>query len=368
MKFIKTISIIIAHYRKKEKNGRNILSADTYIELFRNTIHGIMGNIESEISAGMRGKAPICYGRWNMDSLLRIFPQKRRDFWKVTADKAQEVCEIRLRVDRPVIIETSRGDFFLDHSGIWREEPYGAYSVTETEIRDLIAYLCQDSVYAYSDEIRQGFLTVEGGHRIGLSGQAVLENENSLRTLKNISFVNIRVAHEIRGVADKILPELYKAGRFQNTLIVSPPGFGKTTLLRDLIRQLSDGNAYGPGLRVGVVDERSELAGSYRGRPQNDLGMRTDVLDACPKALGMLLLLRSMSPQVIAVDELGEEQDLRVLHMAASGGCSLLATVHGSGEADAARRLGGEYMREMFARIVILKGRGRMECRCLEGG
>ena len=130
-----------------------------------------------------------------MDSLLRIFPQKRRDFWKVTADKAQEVCEIRLRVDRPVIIETSRGDFFLDHSGIWREEPYGAYSVTETEIRDLIAYLCQDSVYAYADEIRQGFLTVEGGHRIGLSGQAVLENENSLRTLKNISFVNIRVAH-----------------------------------------------------------------------------------------------------------------------------------------------------------------------------
>ena len=95
-----------------------------------------------------------------MDSLLRIFPQKRRDFWKVTADKAQEVCEIRLRVDRPVIIETSRGDFFLDHSGIWREEPYGAYSVTETEIRDLIAYLCQDSVYAYADEIRQGFLTI----------------------------------------------------------------------------------------------------------------------------------------------------------------------------------------------------------------
>mgnify|MGYP000036296520 FL=1 len=139
-------------------------------------------------------------------------------------------------------------------------------------------------------------------------------------------------------------------------------------MLRDLIRQLSDGNAYGPGLRVGVVDERSELAGSYRGRPQNDLGMRTDVLDACPKALGMLLLLRSMSPQVIAVDELGEEQDLRVLHMAASGGCSLLATVHGAGEEDAARRLGGEYMREMFARIVILKGRGRMECRCLEGG
>ena len=115
------------------------------------------------------------------------------------------------------------------------------------------------------------------------------------------------------GAADGILPKLYKKGKFQNTLIVSPPGFGKTTLLRDLIRQISDGNTYGAGLRVGVVDERSELAGSYLGRPQNDLGMRTDVLDGCPKAQGMLLLLRSMSPQVIAVDELGEETDRRAL-------------------------------------------------------
>lgn len=301
-----------------------------------------------------------------MDSLLHIFPQKRREFWKETAEKGQEVCEIRLRVDRPAVVETVRGDFFLNNRGKWQETPWGAYPVTEAEIRELIAYLCQDSVYAYADEIRQGFLTVEGGHRIGLCGQAVLENENSLRTLKNISFVNIRVSHEIRGVADKILPRLYRGGRFQNTLIVSPPGFGKTTLLRDLIRQLSDGNAYGPGLRVGVVDERSELAGSYRGRPQNDLGIRTDVLDACPKALGMLLLLRSMSPQVIAVDELGEEQDLRALRRAAACGCSLLATVHGAEEADAAKRLGEKYMKDMFDRMVILKGKGRMECRCLE--
>ena len=302
-----------------------------------------------------------------MDSLLRIFPQKRRAFWKETAEKGQEVCEIRLRVDRPVVVETKRRELFLNHRGQWQENPCGAYSVEEAEIRELIAYLCQDSLYAYADEIRQGFLTVEGGHRIGLCGQAVLENESSLRTLKNISFVNIRVSHEVKGAADKILPQLYRGGRFQNTLIVSPPGFGKTTLLRDLIRQLSDGNAYGPGLRVGVVDERSELAGAYRGRPQNDLGMRTDVLDACPKALGMLLLLRSMSPQVIAVDELGEDADIRALHKAAACGCRLLATIHGTDEKDAARRLGIHEICGMFDRIVILKGRGLMECRCLEG-
>lgn len=199
------------------------------------------------------------YGRRNMDSLLRIFPQKRRAFWQKTADNGEKICEIRLRVDRPVIVETSRGDYFLNNGGEWQEHPYGAHLVTEAEIRELIAWLCQDSVYAYADEIRQGFLTVEGGHRIGLCGQAVLENETVIRTLKNISFINIRVAHEIRGAADGILPKLYKKGKFQNTLIVSPPGFGKTTLLRDLIRQISDGNTYGAGLRVGVVDERSEL-------------------------------------------------------------------------------------------------------------
>ena len=160
------------------------------------------------------------YGRRNMDSLLRIFPQKRRAFWQKTADNGEKICEIRLRVDRPVIVETSRGDYFLNNGGEWQEHPYGAHLVTEAEIRELIAWLCQDSVYAYADEIRQGFLTVEGGHRIGLCGQAVLENETAIRTLKNIAFINIRVAHEIRGAADGILPKLYKKGKFQNALII----------------------------------------------------------------------------------------------------------------------------------------------------
>ena len=295
-----------------------------------------------------------------MDSLLRIFPQKRRAFWQKTADNGEKICEIRLRVDRPVIVETSRGDYFLNNGGEWQEHPYGAHLVTEAEIRELIAWLCQDSVYAYADEIRQGFLTVEGGHRIGLCGQAVLENETVIRTLKNISFINIRVAHEIRGAADGILPKLYKKGKFQNTLIVSPPGFGKTTLLRDLIRQISDGNTYGAGLRVGVVDERSELAGSYLGRPQNDLGMRTDVLDACPKAKGMQMLLRSMSPDVVAVDELGKKEDFKAVESVVHCGCKLFATAHGNSLEDILRQPFFQKLRELevFERYIVLGKKG----------
>ena len=286
-----------------------------------------------------------------MDSLLRIFPQKRRAFWKETAEKGQEVCEIRLRVDRPVVVETKRRELFLNHRGQWQENPCGAYSVEEAEIRELIAYLCQDSLYAYADEIRQGFLTVEGGHRIGLCGQAVLENESSLRTLKNISFVNIRVSHEVKGAADKILPQLYRGGRFQNTLIVSPPGFGKTTLLRDLIRQLSDGNAYGPGLRVGVVDERSEIGGCYMGVAQNHLGIRTDILDGCPKAEGMIMLIRSMGPQVIAVDEIGTPEDVHAIEYAMHCGCKMLATVHAESMEELRKK-------PLFNRMI---GEGRFE-------
>jgi len=299
-----------------------------------------------------------------MDSLLRIFPQKRRAFWQKTADNGEKICEIRLRVDRPVIVETSRGDYFLNNGGEWQEHPYGAHLVTEAEIRELIAWLCQDSVYAYADEIRQGFLTVEGGHRIGLCGQAVLENETVIRTLKNISFINIRVAHEIRGAADGILPKLYKKGKFQNTLIVSPPGFGKTTLLRDLIRQLSDGFVLDSrkiqGYTVGVVDERSEIAGCFLGEPQNDVGMRTDVLDNCPKDAGMEMLLRSMAPQILAVDEIATERDVQTLQKAMHCGTKVLATVHGTSFAELEKKPFLQPLLHMqeFTRFIVLKGQG----------
>lgn len=296
------------------------------------------------------------------EELLRIFPAERRAFWARAAASGEGLEEIRLRAGRPVTVLRKGREWFLDKDG--RPVPFGpdCFLASEEELSELLNYLCRDSLYAFEDELRQGFVTVPGGHRVGIAGQVVLNGDGSIRTMKHIHSMNIRISHEIKGAADEVLPYVYRAGRLKNTLIVSPPGCGKTTLLRDLVRQISDGNKYAAGMCVGLVDERSEIAGAYLGQPQNDVGMRTDVLDACPKALGMTLLLRSMSPRVIAVDELGGREDMEALCLASSCGCSLLATVHGEGLEDVGRKLGDSRLfgERLFELCIIL---GRREGR-----
>ncbi|HWQ79280.1 MAG TPA: stage III sporulation protein AA, partial [Anaerovoracaceae bacterium] len=206
------------------------------------------------------------------------------------------------------------------------------------------------SAYAYQEELANGYITIEGGHRVGICGRTVMEN-GKVKTIKEISSINIRRSREIIGVSDPCMGYLMKGKhRIFNTIIISPPKCGKTTLLRDMIRNFS-----GMGFQVGVCDERSELSGMYSGRPSYDLGARTDILDGCPKEKGMIMLIRSMSPDLIATDEIGKQEDCRAIEAAVCAGISLLTTIHGNSYEDVRNSSIGELVSKgVFERLIFL--------------
>lgn len=202
--------------------------------------------------------------------------------------------------------------------------------ISEDELTEMLNYLSDYSPYALEEELRQGFFTMKGGHRVGVAGRANRKREDGeevVRRIVDIGALNIRVAHEVKGCAAPVYPYI-RSDSIKSAFILAEPGMGKTTLLRDLIRMLSNGDTTHPGVKVAVVDERSEIAACYCGVPQNDLGPRVDVLDNCPKGKGMQMLLRTMSPQVIAVDELGRRDEFEAVQEILYSGCHLLATVH----------------------------------------
>lgn len=268
------------------------------------------------------------------------------------------VREIRLRAEKPLIVNSSRGELFIDGQGSVCA-PKNAYMVTIKDIRETLEYVSNYSMYAYEEEIKNGFITMAGGNRVGVCGRTV-GGENGIKTIRNISFINLRVASEIKGCSDIIMDKLYSkdGGGVYHTLIVSAPCCGKTTLLRDVIRNISDGFGKNPGQTVGVADERSEIAACNLGVPQNDVGMRTDVLDGCPKAYGMTMLIRSMAPRVIAVDEIGSDADVKAITYAVNCGCRIIATVHASDYEDLRTKPALKTLMDMnvFERVVVLSG------------
>ncbi|MDO4344476.1 MAG: stage III sporulation protein AA [Eubacteriales bacterium] len=291
----------------------------------------------------------------NTRDFLKIFSLNLRCVLEKLNVDFEKLHEIRLRVGCPLLIIWDGKEYFVRASGEITTNPQEGIIVERKELLESVEYMASYSLYAFEEEIRQGFLTIQGGHRIGIAGKIVMEGDK-VKSVKHISFLNVRLSHEHKGCADRVFPFLMQNGELCHTLIISPPRCGKTTLLRDLIRQLSDGRPDFPGCTVGVVDERSEIGGSYLGMPQNDLGIRTDVLDRCPKAEGMMMLIRSMSPEVVAVDEIGDCRDIRAIESVIHCGCKLLATVHGASIDDVRKKplLQKLVAERVFGRYVVL--------------
>lgn len=261
-----------------------------------------------------------------------------------------EIQEIKLRAGKPLIVIYKGEERVLSHKVITREE-----------LSETMEYISNYSLYAYEQELKQGFITIEGGHRVGMAGQVTME-EGKIKSLKYISSINIRVSHEVKSCADRVFPYITYNKQMYHTLLISPPRCGKTTLLRDMIRQVSNGNSWVKGCTVGVVDERSELGSCYLGNPQNDLGVRTDILDRCPKAEGMIMLIRSMAPQVVAVDEIGVQEDVHAIEYAMHCGCKMLATAHGDSMEELMQKPIFETLirKKRFERYVVLSNHQRI--------
>ena len=271
--------------------------------------------------------------------------------------------EMRFRVGQPLQLCGRNLDAFLHRDAGITDDPAEAYPVTDEILKRLIQAVTQSSLYAVEDELRRGFVTMPGGHRVGVGGRAVLYENGHVRTIRSFNGVNVRIAKEQLGVANQLEPYLRLAGtaKLFNVLILSPPQCGKTTLLRDLARQFSEGTLYSEkrAFKVSVVDERSEIAGCADGVPQFLLGPRTDVLDACPKAEGMLMMIRSLSPDIVVTDEIGRKEDRDAILEAAHAGVAVLTTAHAANLEEWKRR---PYMSELFEagafdRYVLLSRR-----------
>lgn len=262
-----------------------------------------------------------------------------------------DIQEIRLRINRPAAVWTGKNVRYITENGQLTYNKGSAVIASEQDVRRTFEAVCQYSVHSFQREISQGFITVRGGHRVGFCGTPVMHG-GTVENIKNINAVNFRIARELKGCAEKLFETCFSDG-LCDLLIAGVPASGKTTVLRDLTRLLGD------RFKVSVIDERGEIAASWNGIPQNDIGANTDVFDGCGKAEGISAAVRVMSPQIIVCDEIGSGEELSALREAASCGVCTAATAHAADMSDLYRRFPKEAV-ERFDRIAFLSGTGKI--------
>lgn len=252
------------------------------------------------------------------NDILRYFPDNIRVVLENEINNNLVIEEIRIRNSKPIILKLNNSEKIIN------------YIVQTEDVLKILQSICENSIYSYQNQICEGFITIKGGHRIGITGSAVIEN-NKVKNINYISNLNFRIARQIIGCSNNIIKEIInqEENTIYNTLIVSSPGAGKTTLLRDIIRNLSNGTVEITGKNIGVVDERGEIAAMYKGIPQNDLGIRTDIIENIKKSVGMKMLIRSMAPEIIVADEIGSKEDVQEINYAVCSGIKGIFTAHG---------------------------------------
>ncbi len=240
--------------------------------------------------------------------------------------QTDSLMEIRLRTGSAISLIYPDGAYFVSPNGRIGKDHSGAVCAHSSDIERGLELITKSSVYAYENEIKNGFITLSGGHRVGICGDAVTCNGH-ISHIRAVQALNYRFAREIIGAADSIMPKIYDGVHIKNTILVSPPMRGKTTLLRDIARQLSLA-----GKRVSIMDERGEIAAISSGISPFNLGVGCDVLSGVNKAEGMLLMLRSMSPDVIITDEIGGDADFEAVREIKKRGVSVITSLHGENQ------------------------------------